>query len=115
MFLVSLDTDGFRYLCPLQTEHVTSPVQMLSPTSLRTKSPPPPTFSSSTSTPSKLLPEKDKTSNSKARSGSISIIQRAQTVLGRKKSHEPLREKGSEEARLSTGSAREGGGKLTKS
>ena len=42
-------------------------------------------------------------------------MQRAQTVLGRKKSDEPLREKGSEEARLSTGSAREGGSKLTKS
>ena len=115
MFLVSLGTDGFRYLCPLQTGHVTPPVQMLSPTSLRTKSPPPSAFNLSTSTPSKLLPEKDKTSNSKARSGSISIMQRAQTVLGRKKSDEPLREKGIEEARLSTGSAREGGGKLTKS
>ena len=88
---------------------------MLSPTSLRTKSPPPSAFSLSTSTPSKSLLEKDKTSNSKARSGSISIMQRAQTVLGRKKSDEPLREKGSEESRLSTGSAREGGGKLTKS
>jgi len=42
-------------------------------------------------------------------------MQRAQTVLGRKKSDEPLREKGSEEARPSTGSAREGGSKLTKS
>ena len=42
-------------------------------------------------------------------------MQRAQTVLGRKKSDEPLRERGSEEARLSTGSAREGGSKLTKS
>jgi len=42
-------------------------------------------------------------------------MQRAQTVLGRKKSDEPLREKGSEEARLSTGSVREGGSKLTKS
>jgi hypothetical protein len=101
-----------QLLIPLQTGRVTPPGQTLPPGSPRTKSPPAPAFSS---TSPKVIPEKDKSANSKTRSASISIMQRAQTVLGRKKSDEPLREKGSEEARLSTGSAREGGSKLTKS